>query len=490
MLNTDLFNSHESQFGRAGLPMITGAYFMDIPDSNCLILKLASQRDMIEKCVLSLGTVKDQKKIEKMFTETFEKAPDNMLPNSAGYYAVFNYYLYRYILKHYKHRAGKICLWRFIKNLSDDQLNYKDETHPELRLMDYLVRICFHSRALDDLTCIFIPVNDSSLIRKYLAWIKNYFYDANYPSSLLWLYALDSSLSSLFPDEIIYLGREADKNEQMKTPDFDCEESVLLKRFSDRPGHYVKLEGKCANDEFRQIFTFLRREHKDRCLSRSGKLDEHMDKLTYNGEWEKFEDVLKFGVSDESESGCISFSDMRASTEFLNTHGKHTYLNKIQQPFFEKTKIISKKYNGRIDKFMGDNVMSVFLNDNMYAGTREEREKKTVLNNFFAIFALCRTLYELIRDGEFADSNLGLRSGITYGTELLRSDLGNEILRDFTVTGETVNLAARLEHISIQELIIHNRMYFGKATLRDFPISANSSQLTAVTKISIPKHGA
>ena len=159
---------------------------------------------------------------------------------------------------------------------------------------------------------------------------------------------------------------------------------------------------------------------------------------------------------------------MRASTEFLNTHGKNIYLNKIQQPFFEKTKIISKKYNGRIDKFMGDNVMSVFLNDDMYGETHEKREKDAVLNDFFALFALCKTLSELILQGGFGDSNLVLRSGITYGTELLRSNLGNEILRDFTVTGETVNLAARLEHISIQELIIHNKMYFGKAIER-FP---------------------
>ncbi len=315
--------------------------------ANCA--RLSSKMDLIESCILSVEKITDQERIEKILTQTFEALCDDVIPDSDDYHSVFNHQMYRYILKHYKHKEGRICFWRFVKNLSSGELNYRerDEMLPELRMMDHLTRIYFFSDPLDDLTCIFIPINDSALIRKYLGWIKNYFYhDANYPSSLLWLYALDSSLSSLFPDQIVYLGKELSREERnIAVPDFDFEDTVLIKKFSDTPGHYVKLEGKNANDEFRQIFTFLQQEHKDRCLSRSGKQDETIDKVTYNKEWEKFEDVLRFGVSDKNESGCISFSDMRASTEFLNTYGKRVYLNKIQQPFFEQTKIVSKKYN-------------------------------------------------------------------------------------------------------------------------------------------------
>ena len=178
---------------------------------------------------------------------------------------------------------------------------------------------------------------------------------------------------------------------------------------------------------------------------------------------------MKYGVSDKNEGGCISFSDLRASTEFLNTFGKEIYLNKVQQPFFEKTQLISKKFGGRIDKFMGDNVMCVFLNNNMRGQTEEEKETEALLRNFFAIFTLCKVLYEIVSiDERFQGSKLGLRSGVTYGTEILRSNLGNEIVRDFTVTGSTVNLAARLEHISMPELIIHNQAYFEKPIER-FP---------------------
>lgn len=429
---------------------------------NSKRIPLSSQKDRIKKCISLLKAVSGQEKVEDILTRTFEAAPDSIAPDSDECHAVLNYHIYRYILKYYKHKEPNICLWRFVKNLSRDQLT--DSPHPQLKMTERLIRVYFYSDPLDDLTCIFVPISNKTLIKKYLDWIRSCFYNEDYPTSLLWLYALDSSLFTLFPDEIICLGTDAEHGKMI--PDFNYPDTVLIKRFSDRPDHYIKLEGKDANNEFRQIFTFLKRESKDRCLSRSGSQDAYPDRQIYKKEWEKFEDVLRFGVSDKNENGCISFSDMRASTEFLSAYGKNVYLNKIQQPFFEQTKLISEKYNGRIDKFMGDNVMSVFLTDNMLVS--EENAEDAVINNFFALFELCKTLSELIAIGGWTDAKLGLRSGVAYGSRLLRSNLGNEILRDFTVTGETVNLAARLEHISIRELFAHNRAYFKKSVER-FP---------------------
>jgi len=75
------------------------------------------------------------------------------------------------------------------------------------------------------------------------------------------------------------------------------------------------------------------------------------------------------------------------------------------------------------------------------------------------------------------ESELGLRSGVSYGKEILRSNLGNEIVRDFTVTGETVNFAARLERFSWHELELHNKQYFANAIERFPEISDLSSVL-------------
>jgi class 3 adenylate cyclase len=282
-------------------------------------------------------------------------------------------------------------------------------------------------------------------------------------------------MACLFPDEIVFLGKRQETDRaDILLPDFTYSNAVLLKRYSDDPTHYVQLVGDSATYEFRQIFDFLSREYQDRCLSHSTR---KANTQLYQTEWEKFEDVLRFGVSDRPEGGCISFSDLRASTQFLNTYGKNVYLNKIQQPFFEQTGLISRKYRGRIDKFMGDNVMCVFLKKISSDVEERRQERDAVLKNFFAVFWLCRVLYQITVKAGYEQSNLGLRSGMTYGDQILRSNLGNEIVRDFTVTGETVNLAARLEHITMPELIIHNQNYFRKAIER-FP---HIKELLAVT---------
>jgi class 3 adenylate cyclase len=443
--------------------------------STSILPKLAAQYQIIHDQLAGLPDLNSQEEVEAVLTRTIRALPDIAAPDGPDFYSALNHQLYRNILKSYKHQESKVCIWRFIKNLSTDQLNYEPETDPALDMLDALLRVYFYSGPLNDLTCVFIPINDGTLIKKYLGWIKNYFYNVNYPTSLLWLYALDSSLGSLFPDEIIYMGRHLPvTGDGLLLPDFSAAGGVLFKRFSSAPQHFIQLEGTNANDAFRHIFAFLRREYQDRCLSQSirkNQTDAEAEAETGEARlsgWEKYEDVLRFGVSDKNESGCVSFADMRSSTEFLNSVGKTTYLNKVQQPFFEQTQIISRHFKGRIDKFMGDNVMSVFLDNNMSAAAEDERAIESVLNSFLAYFALCKMFYAILVKNGFDNAKLGLRCGTAYGDQILRSNLGNEFVRDFTVTGEKVNLASRLESISISELIIHNQLYFAEAIER-FP---------------------
>ncbi len=430
---------------------------------------LSTQLASIEQMLDSVAGKSRQAAVEATLYQAFCNAHDELAVNSTDFTTIFNQQLYRYILKHYKHGEEQICLWRFIKSLTPQQLEYQQSNDEAVILNDHLLRVYFYSDPLDDLSCIFIPINDSSLIKQYLNWVKSYFYKANYPTSLLWFYALDSSVVGLFPEEIIYFGRRTDDSpSDIMLPDFTYTDTVLIKRYTAHPDEFVVLEGVVANRSFRQTFNFLEGEYGDRCLSHSGGQNGAGADATYVEEWEKFEDVLKFGVSDQRESGCISFSDMRSSTDFLNTYGKAIYLNKIQQPFFERTKLIKQRYFGRIDKFMGDNVMCVFLNRGSRNDTLAKKEKSAILNNLFALFSLCRVLNDIMIESGFTHTNLGLRSGLTYGDQILRSNLGNEIVRDFTVTGQTVNLAARLEHISAQELHLHNEQYFQNAIER-FP---------------------
>ncbi len=437
---------------------------------------MQKQRDDFNKLIAALEKLDNQDDIEKALSDHIKVMSGNDTEkDSSNFYSFLNYCLYKFILRGYKLNEERICLWRFYKKISSDQLNLNFKENSPQELLDYFIRTFYYSDPLDDLTCIFIPINEFTHIEKYIKWIKNYFYDANYPTSILWLYALDSSMTNLFPDEIVYIGKRIDDesvDENIMIPDYNYKNAILMKRFSDAEDDFNVFQGEPANKEFKQIFDFLKDEYQDRCLSRSGKQEDDEKPSEYEKEWEKFGDVLQFGVSDKAENGTVSFSDLRSSTNFLNKYGKSIFRNKIQQPFFEKTKFITRKFNGRIDKFMGDNVMCVFF-DKHQAGklSHQEKEEKTILHNFFALFNLCRLLNELIDElnlNETGETTLGLRSGVTYGNQILRSNLGNEIVRDFTVTGETVNLAARLEHISMQELMIQSEEYF-ENTIERFP---------------------
>lgn len=420
----------------------------------------------VSNLLMELDKLKSLEKyqdIEERIRDIFESSPDALEEESGNFNSCVNRELYKFILKHYRYGEGNICFWRFIKNISKPELELDYHSNPDLNLMDSLIKIFFYSDPLDDLTCLFIPISEADLIEKYLRWIKHFFYNANYPTSLLWLYALDSSMANIFPEEILFLGKTVQsKNSNILIPDFTYADSVLIKRYGNSKEEYSKIFAKDANIEFRQIFNFLHKEFEDRCLSHS--IKDQSQKAGGSSEWEKFSDVLGFGVSDKSESGTVSFSDLRSSTDFLNFYGKSYFRNKIQSPFFEQTKLITNLYHGRIDKFMGDNVMCVFLSKNIEVN----ENKSSVLMNFFAVFKLCRVLLNILQSLGLSESKLGLRSGVTFGENILRSNLGNDIVRDFTVTGEAVNLAARLEHFSIQELVINLKKYFSKEIER-FP---------------------
>ncbi len=426
---------------------------------------MLNEKKQIESMMNTLANIHSQSEVEKILKQTYSAMSVSGQIPSGSYYEDLNRELLRYTIRHYKDGHDRICLWRFYKKISNDQLNCVFPKGSSQEMLDYMVRTYYYSDPLDDLTCIFIPINDHELIEKYLNWIKYYFYDVNYPTSLLWLYALDSSMLPLFPDEIIFLGKRTNEDfDDIMIPDFNEKDTVLYKRFSGSQTNYLKITGEDANREFGQLFNFLKIDYQDRCLSRTGESSDGEK----NAGWEKFEDVLRFGVSDKMERGCISFSDLRSSTDFLNKFGKNIFRNVIQQPFFEQTKLISKRFLGKIDKFMGDNVMCVFLNQNDPDISEKQREFSSISNNFAALFSLCKVLYTLLKDNNMENTKLGLRSGVAHGRKILRSNLGNEIVRDFTVTGETVNLAARLEHISIQELVLNNENYF-ENTIERFP---------------------
>ncbi|MBN1620761.1 tetratricopeptide repeat protein [candidate division WOR-3 bacterium] len=99
-----------------------------------------------------------------------------------------------------------------------------------------------------------------------------------------------------------------------------------------------------------------------------------------------------------------------------------------------------KKCGGIVDKYEGDRIMALF-------GAKKASEKdaeKAVLSGLEMIGKIKAFNEILKKDEEFKEFNLSLRIGVNYGL-VTTGRVGEKREGDFTVYGDTVNMASRLE---------------------------------------------
>lgn len=124
----------------------------------------------------------------------------------------------------------------------------------------------------------------------------------------------------------------------------------------------------------------------------------------------------------------VLFSDIRGFTQISEGMDPEELFNKLNANIGKQLRVI-EKYQGIIDKLSGDEVMAVFEGPEMGD------------NALGCALEIVHELSESERNGELELSYVGI--GINTGPIYLGS-LGNESFRDYTVIGNTVNIAARL----------------------------------------------
>jgi class 3 adenylate cyclase len=144
-------------------------------------------------------------------------------------------------------------------------------------------------------------------------------------------------------------------------------------------------------------------------------------------------------LNNKKITATILFSDLRGFTSYTETHEANDVITILNEYFTETTKII-KKYNGKVNKYIGDAVLAVF---------EEAPKYKDYLDCDQAIIASLdmQTQYQFLlkKWKEKIDPliSIGLGVGLARG-EVIAGTIGSEERMEYTVIGDTVNFASRL----------------------------------------------
>lgn len=145
----------------------------------------------------------------------------------------------------------------------------------------------------------------------------------------------------------------------------------------------------------------------------------------------------KVTLGGERREMTFMFSDIRGFTTFSDQNAPEVVQTFLSQYFSTMNRIIMHEYRGSINKLIGDAIMAYWgfpLTDEDHA--------------FLAVSAAMR-MREAMLDWRKQAGKLPINIGIGINTgEAVIGNVGSEEFMDFTVIGDAVNVASRLEGIN------------------------------------------
>ena len=144
--------------------------------------------------------------------------------------------------------------------------------------------------------------------------------------------------------------------------------------------------------------------------------------------------------NNEKRNVVILMSDIRNFTSISEVNTPEDVVNFLNTYFTAMVNIV-KKYGGTVDKFMGDAVMVLFGAPISYM----DNAKRAVCAAIEMYSQLNQIQYGQLKFPEGTKLDIGI--GIHYG-DVIVGNIGSEDKTDYTVIGDTVNLASRLEGLT------------------------------------------
>ncbi|MBM9579328.1 adenylate/guanylate cyclase domain-containing protein [Leptospira sp. 201903070] len=161
------------------------------------------------------------------------------------------------------------------------------------------------------------------------------------------------------------------------------------------------------------------------------------------------EKLLSEGVTDRTEKKkvLVLFSDLRSFTSLSEKSDPDRLILQLNEYFDRMADCITRN-GGTIDKFIGDAIMAVFGGlvevdspaDAALRTSQEMQRELEVLNNEWSL-----SRFPILESG----------IGLHYG-EVVQGAIGSKNRLDFTVIGDSVNIASRIEGLcsSLQEKVL------------------------------------
>ncbi len=153
------------------------------------------------------------------------------------------------------------------------------------------------------------------------------------------------------------------------------------------------------------------------------------------------EEILKGNVNlgGDLYNATVMFTDIRNFTgiaQNISPEEVVLFLNSYLNHMIE----VILKHNGIIDKFIGDGILAIFG----VPVRTENHAQNAVLASLAMREALARFNSERLAEGKFpVEIGIGLHSG-----SVIAGNIGNDKKMEFTVIGDTVNLASRIEKMT------------------------------------------
>ncbi|TQV71443.1 adenylate cyclase [Aliikangiella marina] len=150
-------------------------------------------------------------------------------------------------------------------------------------------------------------------------------------------------------------------------------------------------------------------------------------------------------ISAETKNVSILLSDLRGFTAMSEKYSPLLVIELLNRYFSRMSEIIDK-YDGVIDKFMGDSIMVLF------GAIKSSSDDLT--NAIACAIEMQMAMSEINHISQsLGMENLYMGIGVNTG-EVVAGTLGSDIYREYTVIGDQVNLASRVEAHSLRGQIL------------------------------------